>query len=244
MYSTSAKQAYCSGNSTNLKRFNGRLALGVDWSKHEPHMTLTSLWKPNHFHPKKTSTMNDMDNQFDTMVGEKDKTAKLIQINNDAAQCRAFMNEVIENCIVELANACNVVYNHRFQKQRICVNKKEVHDGLKDIEEKERAALVHFMTVYFREVLHEDCLGVSHEHACEDAFLEMFNITFGEQDRTKLTKGFKTCILSMYNECFNRYKHHLIRAVFPNGKSPSVERKSIEKPKGWKRDKHTFFFIH
>ena len=165
--------------------------------------------------------MKDVDRQLLRKdVSEKEKMELLGMIVHDYTKCRTFMTGAIDNAIVAIVNICN----YRVKKQgqeRQCQNKREAILAIKELPLPERVALVHFVTSFARDVLYRDAVGCSHQEACEDAFLDTYNITFDEQSRFHLKAGFKTCVGSMHGECSNRIKQHLIRGCMPVGMSVS-----------------------
>jgi len=195
-----------------------------------------------HFNAKKAPCMQDIDKFFDNPdVGEQCKTTKLTEITADNIKCRMFMNAAIDNALVEIANACGVWFKTLSGSFRPNANKKQVNQALRLLNLQDRIAFVHFVFSFVKDTLHKEVLGFTHQQACEQAFLVFFNVVYVDLPETGLTKGYKTCVSNMHNECFNRIKHHFVRGSLLSELSVSIERKSIIKPKNWKRDKHVYF---
>lgn len=201
-----------------------------------------TFWLCNHFNAKKFPTPPDIDIQIQHGILRGDREILFESIFNDFYKCRRFMNQTIENVIVMVARACGVQLKRLNGLPMSCANKRQVALALKtDWEVKERCAFVHFLMNYIKDYLYKEVMGISFQNACENAFLEIHNIEF--TNKHLLIKGGKTCVNSMYNECFNRIKHHFIRACLPKNVQVGVERKDVTKPPGWRRDKH-IFFVH
>ena len=136
---------------TTAHCLRGRLALGVNWTSFQPFSTPATLWKTNHFNPKKLPTLKnikEMDKYFDRSdITDTDRIAKMQEIEADSIKCRHFMNSVVDNAIVEIAYVCGLKLNS-FGQLRVCINRKEVTKALKDVELRERAAFVQFIAAY------------------------------------------------------------------------------------------------
>ena len=189
-------------------------------------------------------TMADVLINSNTMLSYKEQEKKLFtQVQANRNLCKLFMTQIIESSLVIISQqiGLQIPCDKTQTTFRSCVTFRDVVLGIKNIIDfTTKAAALHFLTVFWRDTLYSNILTTTHQFEAEKAFIAMHNIRIVYLHM--LTARQKTCIGSMYGECFNDVKQKLNRSIFAkDGLSVSVILKYIFQNKHYKRDKQIFY---
>lgn len=176
-------------------------------------------------------------------LSNEDMGKLFTQVQADKNACKIFMNQIIESSLVIISQqmGLQIPCDNTCATFRLCVTFRDVVRSIKSIIDcKNKAAAIHFLTVYWRDTLYPTIMNTTHQDETEKAFIAMHNIKV--MNIHMVSYRHKTCIGSMYGECFNDIKQKLNRSIFgKQGLSISVASKYIQQKKHYKRDKKIFY---
>jgi transcriptional regulator NrdR family protein len=148
------------------QKFTNHSALGVHWDDHDPGHQEPVLINWYCYNPRGATTLDHMTSIFgSTGVREKFDDNKIQDAQHISAKCRAYMKNVVNSALVQVANACDLVVPQLTHSTK-CFTKRDVIKALKDWEVQERAAFVYFACHYIKDHLHEEIIGINHQEAC------------------------------------------------------------------------------
>ena len=201
------------------------------------------LWRANRFQTRGTLSLHDVLKNSDGKLSNQDQGKLFTQVQADRNACKIFMEQIIQSSIVIVSQqmGLQIPCDNTKTTFRLCVTYKDVVRAIRSIVNfYNKAAAIHFLTVYWRDTLYPKVLNTTHQHETEKAFIAMHNIKV--MNIQMISPRHKTCIASMYGECFNDLKQKLNRAIFGSqGLSISVVSKYVEQEKNYKRNKQMFY---
>lgn len=190
-------------------------------------------------------TLNDVLINSNKRLSNEDQGKLFTTLQADKNACKRFMNQIIESSLVSVSQqmGLQIPYDNTKATYRLCLTFCDVGCAIKSYDIFDiniKAAAIHFLTVYWRDTLYPSILKTTHQHETEKAFIAIQNIKL--TNNHLVSNQNKTCIASMYGECFNDIKQKMNRSIFAkSGLSVSVASKYVEQEKNYKRGKNIFF---
>ena len=200
------------------------------------------LWRADRFKARKDMTLNDVLINSNVILSNEDQGKLFTTVQADKNACKTFMKQIIESSLVSISQqmGLQIPCDNTKATYRLCLTFRDVVCAIKrsdisfDINIK--AAAIHFLTVYWCDELYPLILKTTHQRETEKAFIAMQNIKL--IDPNLVSTQNKTCIGSMYGECFNDIKQKKVRSIFAKtGLSVSVVSKYVEQKKHYRREK-------
>ena len=172
------------------------------------------LWRTDQFDTKYPDQEHAMAKHFSGAVSQSAHCDMLASVNQDKERSQQLLADIIDNMLIAIGNSCQLTtITHNCQQPLSSC--RDLHLAIKAVERIENQyMLLHYILHYVRDALYLDTLGVTHQHAVEDAIKMLLNVQIAPRDAATSAR-YKSCIAKLYSEVYNNLKHCILGAVLP-----------------------------